>query len=118
MSILEQKYSIEPGQYGLKRIVVSGRCTHDERESIEGNCTHVFQLVRLPHASGAILKSMDGTTPRVVTVSPPALPGRSYECVKVAGVLSPFAIQQTGGTYSGKYIHRYRIVYQQVGGVA
>lgn len=95
----------------------TGRCTGDEVENIEADCTRRYELVVLPHKTGVILKSMDGTQPLVVTVQPATFDSREYSCVKIDGYCVPFAAEQTGGPYSGSTILRYVIRYQQVGGV-
>jgi hypothetical protein len=118
MAILNLNYEVDTdSRTGLAVLVATGRCTDDERAGIEAGATRRYQMVVAPNASGAVLKSLDGTNPTVLTISPPALPGASFKCVKVDARVSPFAYRQVGGTYNGKYIHRFRIVYQEVGGV-
>lgn len=118
MSELNRNYRVEAGAYGLKMIEVTGRCTETERTRIEGNCTHRYELVPLPNASGAILKSLDGTTPRVVDVRPETFMGRPYQCVKIEGVCTPLAPEQDGGRWTGHAILSFLMRYQEVGGVA
>jgi len=119
MSFLEAKYEIRTDENGLAVITKRGRCTHDERSGIEANCTKVYEMIRIPNASGAVLKSMDGTQPRIVQVQPPTLTPATYNCVKVSGRVNPFApAQPTGSPYAAKYILSYEIVYQEVGGVS
>lgn len=118
MSILNSNYRVSTGEHGLAVIERTGRCTSDERDSIESNCTRRFALVAIPQATGAVLKSMDGTRPLLVEVAPGTFAGKVYNCVKIDGRCSPFSYVQTGGPYSGKAIHQYRIIYHEVGGVA
>jgi hypothetical protein len=118
MSIINSNWSITTGEHGLAVIERTGRCTSDERTDIESNCTRRYELVGIPQASGAILKSMDGSRPLLVEVTPGTFSGQVYRCVKVDGRCSPFSYVQTDGPYAGKAVHRFRIVYQQVGGVA
>jgi hypothetical protein len=118
MSILEENYHLSTDENGLAVIEVTGRCTQDEVTGVEGNCTRRYQMVRLPNASGAILKSLDGTLPALVFVTPSTMPTRTYKCVKVDGRCNPLAPQQSGGTYSGYMILTYLKRYQEVGGVA
>jgi len=118
VSKLEAKYQTETDANGLFVFVVTGRCTEDERSDIEDNCTRRFEMVTLPNASGAILKSMDGSQPRVLSVEPPTFGGASYDCVKVEGRCWPCAYQQADGPYSGHTILYYLIRYQQVGGTS
>lgn len=117
MAILEEKYMPTPGQYGLMVIEVSGRCTADEASGIRSGCTWKYEMVALPNASGAVLKSLDGTVPRLLDVRPSTIP-ITFRCVKVAGWVEPFAYVQPAGPYAGKAILRFRIRYQEVGGVA
>ena len=102
---------------GLAIITVTGRCTDDLRATIEANCTRRYKMVLAPNAAGAVLKALDGTFPRIVEIRPPAMPGAVFRCVKVDGRVEPYAYRQTGGAYNGQFIHRFRMVYQQVGGV-
>lgn len=117
MSILDTKHWLDTDGNGMAVIKVTGRCTHDEARAIESGCTRRYEMILLPHASGAILKSLDGTVPLLVKVTPPTI-GRTYQCVKVGGRTRPFAYQQKAGPYIGKSILSYEIVYQEVGGVA
>lgn len=118
MSIIDRKYSVTPGAHGLFQIEVTGRCTADERAAIEAGCTRRFELIPLPQMAGAVLKSLDGTNPIIVEVTPSTLTGSKYNCVKIEGVCNPFAYRQADGPYVGKTILRYLIRYQQVGGVS
>jgi len=117
MSIIDEKYVIEPGMHGTVIITKTGRCTHDEAADIEADCTRRFELVVFPQADGVVLKSMDGSTPSVVDVTPPTV-GVTYRCVKVEGRVTHFAYTQPAGPYTGKKILKYIIKYQQVGAVS
>jgi hypothetical protein len=116
MTIISTNYTTQPGPYGTIQIVESGRCTHDEAAGITGYATRRYEMVALPNTSGAVLKSLDGTVPRIVYVSPTS--GRGYFCVKVEALVRPLAPVQTAGPYVGKSILRFEITWQQVGGVA
>lgn len=120
MSVLEQKWIVDlDPQTGLFVFVVTGRCTSDERADIEANVTRRYEMVTLPNAGGAVLKSLDGSTPFLVEVEPPTMGGAVYTCVKVEGACTPFApAQPVGSPYAGKTILSYRMRYLQVGGVA
>lgn len=118
MTMLDTKYWLDTDTTtGLAVIKVTGRCTSDEAKGIETGCVRRFEMVTLPHANGAILKSLDGTVPKVVPVTPPTI-GRIYRCVKVGGRTRPFAYRQPAGPYVNKTILSYEIIYQEVGGVA
>jgi hypothetical protein len=117
MSMIDEKYTIEPGQHGTVLITKTGRCTHDEAADIEADCTRRYELVVFPQADGVVLKSMDGTTPSVVEVTPPTV-AVTYRCVKIEGRVTPFAYTQPDGPYQNKAILKYIIKYQQVGEVS
>jgi len=117
MAILDESYEVAVDSLGLALIEVTGRCTEDEAADIEGDCTKRYEMVALPNASGAILKSLDGTVPQLVEVEHP-LSGRSYNCVKVLGIANSFAPAQVGGPYDGNKILAFMIRYQEVGGVS
>jgi hypothetical protein len=116
--LIEKSYRIESGEFGTKRLVQYGRCDGDQPtiQAIEGNCTHVYELVPFPNSAGAVLKVLDGTAGTIVTVEPPTL-GRTYQCVKVSGRVTPLAPVQDGGYFSGKTVLEYEIVWQQVGAI-
>lgn len=114
--ILEEKYDLSTDENGLVVITITGRCTHDEAAAIESGCTLRYQMVPLPHAQGAILKTMDGTIPMLSIVTPPTI-GLPYTCVKVRGRVNPLAYVQEEGPFAGFAILKYEMVYQQVGGV-
>ena len=115
MPILNSNWAIRAGQYGLKVIEVEGRCTPDNAANIERDCTHRYVLEPIPNASGAVLKSLDGTNPKVVNVKP-STTNTSYQCVKVEGIVNPFAPSQDGDhPQSGDPILRFHMRYQQVG---
>ncbi len=118
MTTINENYAMatDPAT-GLNKITVTGRCTDDEAASIESGCTRRFSLVTYPHAAGAILKSLDGTRPAVRSITPPTLPRRTYRCVKVDGRVTPFAYRQRAGSYNGKAILHFTIVWQEVGGI-
>ena len=118
MTILNENYRVSPGQYGLRIVEISGRCTASERADIEANCTRRYTLVPLPNAAGAVFKSFDGTTPKVVEIRPSTFSGTRFTCVKVEGVCNPFAPSQEGGTYRGHAILGFLKRYQEVGDVA
>jgi len=115
MTKLNDNYRITPDQYGLVIIEVTGRCTHDEVATIEANCCRDYKMVPIPNASGAVLKSLDGTQPRVVSVTPTTFGSKSYDCVKVEGRCNPLAPVQDAGDYSGSAIVTFFEKYQQVG---
>lgn len=115
---LELKYRLSTDQYGLAVIEVTGRCTQDEVFAVEGNCTRRYSMVTLPNASGAVLKSLDGTTPWIELVTPSTIPARTYQCVKVDGRCNPHAYQQKDGPFTGYMILTFMKKYQEVGGVA
>lgn len=118
MTVLNENYRVSQGQYGLRVIEITGRCTAAERTNIEKNCTRRFGLVALPNAAGAIFKSLDGTTPKVVEIRPSTFSGKYITCVKTEGYVNPFAPIQEGGTYTGKAILYFYKRYQEVGDVA
>ena len=118
MTILNENYRVSPGQYGLKVIEQTGRCTANERADIEANCTRRYTLVPLPNAAGALFKSLDGTTPKIFDGRPITFEGAKYVVVKVEGYCNPFAPVQEGGTYDGNAILSYYIRWQEVGDVA
>jgi len=118
VSIIDRKYRQSRDQYGLAIIEVTGRCTEDEIDDIEANCTRRYEMVPIPNASGAVLKSLDGTQPVKLEVEPPTFGGRKYECVKVDAYVNPFAYLQDGGSYDGHYITTYYVRYQEVGGTS
>jgi len=117
MSILNQNYQVETGEYGLAVITITGRCTSDEAATIETGCTRRYDLVPIPQAAGAVLRSKDGTSPAIIAITHPTM-NRVYLCVKVDGRCNSFAAVQTGGPNSGKAIGRFMIRYQEVGSVA
>lgn len=117
MSFISRNWKVESDQYGAAVITETGRCTASEAAAIEAGCTRRFELITLPNVAGVILKSMDGSVPALVAVTPSTI-GRTYNCVKTDGRVEPLAPVQTGGTYSGAAIMRYTMRYQQVGGVA
>lgn len=114
MTILNENYSIEPGEHGTVRIAITGRCTADEALDIETDCCRRYELVPVPASRAVIFKALDGTTPEQVQITPPTV-GRTYNCVKVEGYVNPLAPVQTGGSYSGNAILRFYMLYQQVG---
>ena len=119
MTVLNRNYRIErDAKTGLARITMTGRCTDDEVTAVEANCTRRYTMVVIPNARGAILKSLDGTIPKLVEVTPATIPRRKYTCVKVDGFCNPFAFQQSAGAYTGKCILEFTIVYQEVGAAA
>jgi hypothetical protein len=118
MSVINSNYQVSVGQFGLRVIEVTGRCTREERAAIEANVTRRYDLVPLPNSGGAILKTLDGSTPRVVEILPDTFKGQRFRCVKVSGVVNPMAPEQHGGSYSGRTILRFAMRYQEVGGVA
>lgn len=118
MSFLNKNYNLAPDQFGLTVITETGRCTADEKSAIESNVTRRHEMVPIPNASGAIMKSLDGGTPLIVSVTPATMTNKEYRCVKIEGVCNPMAPVQTGGTHSGSAICRYRKVFQEVGGLS
>ena len=72
MSILNENYGeLSRDQYGLAIIEVTGRCTDDECTAIEAGCTWKYRMEEIPNSSGAVLKSLDGTSPTTVVVTHP-----------------------------------------------
>ena len=118
MSILNTNYRVSIGQYGLRVIEVTGRCTRIERSDVEADCCRRFDLVPLPNSNGAILKSLDGSTPRMVRIRPDTFSGDQYKCVKIEGLVNPMAPAQSGGSHTGQIILSYYIKYQEVGAIA
>lgn len=119
MTILSRNYQIDTdAQTGLSVITLSGRCTGDEAAGIERDCTRRYEMVTLPNAAGAILKSHDGTNPKVIEITPSTITTRKYKCVKVDGRVNPLAPAQPDGPYAGQTILRFMVRYQEVGGVA
>lgn len=119
MSKFSARYHVSRDGNGLAVIEETGRCYPSDRASIEANVTWRYQMITLPQAAGAVLKALDGTAPRVQSVTPTTFTsGGSFRCVKVAAWCTPFAPVQTGGDHSGQAILSYVIRYQQVGGVA
>lgn len=115
--MLNINYRIEPGEFGTKRIIETGRCTEDELWRIEpGVCEH-YVLVKIPEARGVVLKSFDGVLP-VPQVVGPLTTGRFFYCVKVSALMQPLTNVQSGGPYDGHYICHYQLVWQEVGGVS
>ena len=116
---LEQKYHLSTDtSNGLAVIEVTGRCTQDEVPGVEAGCTRRYTLVTLPNASGAVLKSLDGTQPAIYMVTPSTMPTRTYQCVKVDGRCNPHAYKQKDGPFAGYMIVSYYIKYQEVGGIS
>ena len=118
MAKINQNYEQSRDEHGLAIIEETGRCLGTDAADIEADCTRKYQMTPLPNASGAILKSMDGTQPRIIEVEPPTLTNRRYRCVKVDAYTNPLAPEQTAGTYSGSTILQYYIRWQEVGDVA
>ena len=118
MALQDNRYSKRPGPHGLSVITMTGRCAESDVATVEGSCTRRFELVPIPNSTGAILKSLDGSVPGIVSVEPATFGGRKYNCVKVDGYTNPFAPQQTGGPFSGKAVLQFVIVYHEVGGIA
>jgi hypothetical protein len=117
--IIDSQFDVQTdAETGLAVIVQTGRCTGEEWAAVEADCTRRYEMVILPHASGAILKSLDGTVPALVEVRPPTLTNKAFLCVKTDGRCRPFAPAQVGGPYNGQTILRYQIRYQEVGAVA
>lgn len=111
------RYRINEGQYGLKQIEVTGRCLDSDAATIEAGCTRRWALVPLPNASGAVLKALDGSRAALVEVTPPTVDW-TFRCVKVDAFVNPFAPTQEGGSFNGHSVCEFRILYQEVGGVA
>ena len=119
MSTFANQYRLSKDQYGLAVITINGRCLTGDIDDLELNTISRYKLVPLPQASGAIFKSLDGVAPVIYYVTVPAFGTNiQIKCVKVRVDVNPFAIRQVGGPYDGYYVHRYELVYQQVGDVA
>ena len=118
MPFIDTKYALGSDQYSLAVITLSGRCTGDMVETVESDCTRRFEMVAIPNSEGAILKPLDGTSGRIIEVTPSTLTNRKYLCVKVDGRTNPFAYEQTEGPYEGQTILWYVMRYQEVGGVS
>jgi len=119
MTIISRNYELSTDEFGLAVILERGRCTGDAAtvEDIEDNCTRYYRMVRVPNASGAYLKSMDGTNPVVTEITPPTI-DKTFSCVKVDGRVNPFAPSQSGGDYSGSTVLQYVRRWQEVGGIS
>lgn len=117
MAIISRRYLVSRGEYGLAVITEKGRCTDDERAAIEDNVCHDYVLVKIPEASGAVFKSLDGTLPQPQMVTHPTT-GKSVLCVQTQGDLNALSPVQTSGPYSGKAVCEYVRVWQQVGGIS
>lgn len=120
MGYLNKNYVVMTDERtGAAVIKIRGRATADMADTIEGDCTRRHQMVAIPHAAGAVLKSMDGTNPVVVSITVP-ITGRTYRCVKVDGRAIPFAPQQTtrDSAFVGNGIVAFEEIYKEVGGVA
>jgi hypothetical protein len=117
--MIEVSYRIEAGEFGTVRLVQYGRCDGDDTtvETVEKGCTRVYELIQWPNAAGITLKALDGTTPAVVDIKPPTI-GRTYKCVKISGRVNPLAPVQEGGSFQGKTVLEYEVVWQQVGALS
>lgn len=114
-------WHLEEGQYGSKVLVRRGRCkaTTTARTAVEGGTTKHYELVLVPQTQTLVLKSMDGTTPTVLTLKPSTFPTGNYNVVKVGGILRPLAATQpTGGYGAGSAILEYEMRYQEVGALS
>ena len=118
MTILNANYRISIGQFGLRVIEVTGRCTASEQDNIETGVTSRYQLEPLPNMAGAIFKSLDGSDPQIGTIAPPTFSGGAIPVVKIEGFVNPFAPAQEGGDYEGQAILHFTCRYQEVGSVA
>lgn len=118
MALFAQRYQVQRSQHGSRLIIETGRCTSDSetRNAILAKQTRRYVLVAIPQAQGVVLKSLDGTTPIVQTVTPPTI-GISYPCVLVEAELNPLAPVQSGGAHVGTAVLAYRRVWQEVGEV-
>ena len=120
MSILNSNWTIETGENGSAVLTETGRCTADEAAAIEAGCTRSYELIRIPHASGVVLKALDGTNPVLYTVTHPTSL-RVFTCVKVDARTNSFAATQptaSGWIVSGKAVLRFMRKYQEVGSIA
>jgi len=115
MTILNENYRVEEGEFGTVVITVTGRCTPDEEAGIRDEVVTKYALTTIPNVKGAILKVLDGTVPRRVDVSPPTH-DHSYRCVKVKAICRHFAPPQTSDMpEAGNAILFFSIVYQECG---
>lgn len=112
-----QQYRMTEGQYGLMVIQETGLCLAADAPAIESGCTRRFELVPVPNASGAVLKSLDGTAPQMTMIKPDTT-AQTYRCVKAGGVCNPYAPVQTDGPLKGQAVLIYQVTWQQVGGVS
>lgn len=117
MSIINSNYSVEPGQFGKLVIIVTGRCLGSDAAAIALGCCRNYELVKIPHSTNVVFKSLDGVAPTLVSVTPPTI-GIAYPCVKVEGYTQPMAPLQTGGPYTGNTVLRFTIKYQEVNSIA
>ena len=117
--ILNTNYQIEPGEHGMAVIIATGRCTGDAATvaDIENSCCRRYSLAHIPNTSNVVFKSLDGTIPVTISITPLTI-GKTYTCVKVEGRVNPLAPQQTAGPRSGSTILHYMMRYQEVVSVA
>lgn len=110
-------YQVSQGAYGSRLIIETGLVEMSAAAETEIllNLMRDYQLVKIPQTSAVVLKSLDGTTPVPETISPPTMIGQTFECVKVKAVITPYAPVQVGGSYDGKAVGSYEIVWQEVG---
>lgn len=116
MSKFAQHFEKSPGEYGTVIIEETGFCVPGDAAGIEADCCKRFSLTTLPQAAGVILKALDGTDPELITVKP-LTDGLEYTCVKIFGMVNPFAPPDSDCWAGSEGVLQYIIRYQQVGGV-
>jgi hypothetical protein len=109
-----KQYRKEPGEYGSYVIEETGLCLGGDVQAVETGILTRFKLIPIPNAKGAVLKVLDGSNPTIIQVKPSTY-DKSYQCVKVAGYVNPFAAAQPGGLFQGKTVLIFTIKYQTVG---
>lgn len=107
-----------PGEYGTTIIEESGLCLDSDAPAVEAGCTKRYRMVPYPNAAGAVMKVLDGTNPAIVAVVPPNPGTITHWCVKVSGIVEPYAAAHEGGLSDNHHIVLYTIRYQEVGSVA
>lgn len=108
------QYRKTPGEYGSYVIEETGLCLRSDADGIEKGILTRFKLIQIPNSAGFILKVLDGSTPAIVAVKPSTY-DLTYDSVKVAAAVNPFAPAQNGGPLNGQTVLMYSIQWQTVG---
>ena len=111
-----KQYRKQAGEHGTWIIEETGLCEGEEASKIEADCTKRYVMEPLPQSRGAIMKVLDGTSPKTTKVKPTTY-DEEYVCVKVHGQVDPYAPEQDFGSHDGHTILFYTIRYQQVGAI-